>query len=122
MRPIWFTAGLLSLVLGIAGTALPLLPTTPFLILAAFLFSRSSPRFEAWLVDHRTFGPAIRDWRDNRAISTRAKKAATVAIAAAFALSVVMALPSWVLAVQAITLSGVLAFIWTRNSPVADEA
>ena len=122
MRPIWFTAGLLSLVLGIAGMALPLLPTTPFLILAAFLFSRSSPRFEAWLVDHRTFGPAIRDWRDNRAISTRAKKAATVAIAAAFALSVVMALPSWVLAVQAITLSGVLAFIWTRNSPVADEA
>ena len=122
MRPIWFTAGLLSLVLGIAGTALPLLPTTPFLILAAFLFSRSSPRFEAWLVDHRTFGPAIRDWRDNRAISTRAKKAATVAIAAAFALSVVMALPGWVLAVQAITLSGVLAFIWTRNSPVADEA
>lgn len=122
MRPIWFTAGLLSLVLGIAGIALPLLPTTPFLILAAFLFSRSSPRFEAWLVDHRTFGPAIRDWRDNRAISTRAKKAATVAIAAAFALSVVMALPGWVLAVQAITLSGVLAFIWTRNSPVADEA
>ncbi len=122
MRPIWFTAGLLSLVLGIAGMALPLLPTTPFLILAAFLFSRSSPRFEAWLVDHRTFGPAIRDWRDNRAISTRAKKAATVAIAAAFALSVVMALPGWVLAVQAITLSGVLAFIWTRNSPVADEA
>lgn len=122
MRPFWFLAAVLSLVLGIVGMALPLLPTTPFLILAAFLFSRSSPRFEAWLVDHPAFGPAIRDWRANRSISPRAKKAATLAIAAAFTLSVVMALPGWVLAVQAVTLGGVLLFIWSRNSPVADEA
>ncbi|MFP1633334.1 YbaN family protein [Zhengella sp. ZM62] len=122
MRPVWFTAGMMALTLGFAGMALPLLPTTPFLILAAFLFSRSSPRFEAWLVEHPAFGPAIRDWRDNRAISPRARKAATLAIAAAFALSVLMALPAWVLAVQAVTLCAVLAFIWTRNTPVRDEA
>lgn len=122
MRPLWFTAGLMALGLGLIGMALPLLPTTPFVILAAFLFSRSSPRFEAWLVGHPAFGPAIRDWRVNRSISPRGKRAATAAIAAAFALSLAMALPGWVLAVQAVTLTGVLAFIWTRNTPAADEA
>ena len=122
MRPVWFTGGMVALAFGLAGVALPLLPTTPFLILAAFLFSRSSPRFEAWLVGHPAFGPSIRDWRDNRAISPRAKKAATAAIAAALALSVFMARPLWVLAVQAVTLCAVLAFIWTRNTPVRDEA
>lgn len=69
-------AGVLSLGLGILGIFLPLLPTTPFVLLAAFCFSRSSTRCEAWLLDHPRFGPMIRDWRQHRAIPWRAKQLA----------------------------------------------
>lgn len=58
---------------GIAGIFLPLLPTTPFLLLAAWLFSRSSPRLEQWLFDHPMLGRPLRDWRESGAISRRAK-------------------------------------------------
>ncbi|HXV29523.1 MAG TPA: DUF454 family protein [Sinorhizobium sp.] len=59
--------------LGIAGIFLPLLPTTPFLLLAAWLFARSSPRLEQWLFDHPLFGRTLRDWQEDGAISRRAK-------------------------------------------------
>lgn len=115
MRPLWFGLGLSSLALGIAGAFLPLLPTTPFLLLAAVGFSRSSPRFHAWLVNHPVFGPPIRDWEDNRAISRKAKIAATAAIAATPPLTILFGPPAWALAAQAAILVGVLVFIWTRN-------
>ncbi len=66
-RHIWTTLGVAALALGIVGVVVPLLPTTPFLILAAYLFSRGSGRLHAWLVDHPTFGPPIRHWREHRA-------------------------------------------------------
>ncbi|MGK9339387.1 YbaN family protein [Sinorhizobium meliloti] len=59
--------------IGIAGIFLPLLPTTPFLLLAVWLFSRSSPRLAKWLMDHPLLGPPLRDWREEGAISRRAK-------------------------------------------------
>ncbi|WP_454856719.1 YbaN family protein [Rhizobium binxianense] len=59
--------------IGLVGIFLPLLPTTPFLLLAAWLFSRSSPRLERWLFDHPWFGQPLRDWRRDGAISRRAK-------------------------------------------------
>lgn len=65
--------GCLSLGLGIAGIFLPLLPTTPFLLLAAALWMRSSPRLYAWLLSHKRLGPYIRNFRENRAIPLRAK-------------------------------------------------
>ncbi|HLO94047.1 MAG TPA: YbaN family protein [Burkholderiaceae bacterium] len=75
-RLVWGAAGLLSLGLGILGIFLPLLPTTPFVLLAAFCFSRSSRRCEAWLLGHPRFGPMIHDWRAHRAIPWRAKQLA----------------------------------------------
>lgn len=65
--------GFTCLVLGGLGTVLPVLPTTPFVLLAAACFSRSSPRFERWLVDHPQLGPHILAWRRSRAIPVRAK-------------------------------------------------
>ena len=65
--------GGLSLVLGLLGIFVPLLPTTPFLLLAAALWVRSSPRLYAWLLSHRRLGPYIRNFRENRAIPLRAK-------------------------------------------------
>lgn len=75
-RVVWTAAGLLAIALGIAGIFLPLLPTTPFVLLAAFCFARGSPRWEAWLLAHPRFGPMVRNWRDHRAIPLRAKQLA----------------------------------------------
>ncbi|MCP1197997.1 YbaN family protein [Notoacmeibacter sp. MSK16QG-6] len=114
MRWLWTLAGLLALILGVAGIAVPLLPTVPFLILAAFCFARSSPRLHDWLVGHPRFGPPIADWRREGAISLRAKRLATLSIGAAFILSVAMGLGIGLLAIQGVTLICVLLFIWTR--------
>ena len=65
--------GVVSLALGVAGIFLPLLPTTPFLLLAAWLFVRSSPRLYAWLMNHPRLGEYIRNFRENRAIPMRVK-------------------------------------------------
>ena len=61
--------GGLMLALGIIGAFLPVMPTTIFLILAAWCFGRSSPRLESWMLDHQRFGPALRQWREHRRLS-----------------------------------------------------
>jgi uncharacterized protein len=68
-----FILAWISFGLGFIGAFLPVLPTTPFLILAAFLFSKSSPKFHAWLLGLPFAGEGIRDWNENRVIRTRAK-------------------------------------------------
>jgi uncharacterized membrane protein YbaN (DUF454 family) len=114
MKAIWFIIGWLSLVLGVIGAALPLLPTVPFLLLAAFCFARSSARVHDWLLNHPRLGPPIADWRDGGAIGRRAKWLASGSIAAAFAVSLIIGVAGWVLAAQAATLCAVSLFIWTR--------
>lgn len=116
-KTLWFIAGGLALAIGIAGIVLPLVPTTPLLLLAAFCFARSSPRVEMWLIEHPRLGPPIRDWRAEGAISSRAKTLAMIAIGATFLLSVFLQLPTRVLAIQAVTLGAVTLFILTRPSP-----
>ena len=73
MRPLWLAAGVVAVALGLIGIALPLLPTTPFMILAAACFARSSPRFYQWLVDHPRLGPWIRDYLDGNGIPLKGK-------------------------------------------------
>lgn len=81
MRQLWLAIGHVALLLGVIGVFLPLLPTTPFLLLAAFAYSKGSARFEAWLLAHPRLGPPIRDWRQGRAIRPRAKSLAALAMA-----------------------------------------
>ena len=69
------------------GIVLPLLPTVPFLLLAAFFFAQSSERLHNWIMAHNIFGPMIEDWQNSGAIRPGAKKAATLSIAAVFLLS-----------------------------------
>ena len=107
--------GWFFLILGIIGIPLPLLPTTPLLLLAAFFFARSSPRLHRWLLNHPLLGKTIRDWQEHGHINRPAKISATVAIILLFSLSIL--LTKLHLALNIILLliaTGVLLFIWTR--------
>ena len=73
MKTICIILGTVSLALGIIGIFLPLLPTTPFLLLTAALYFRGLPRLYQWLLNHKHFGPYIRNFRENKAIPLRAK-------------------------------------------------
>ena len=81
-RVFWFCLGGISLALGAIGAILPILPTTPFVILSAFAFGKSSPRLAAWLNNSPTFGPMIADWRSHGAIAPRYKRIAVTMMAA----------------------------------------
>jgi len=80
-RLLWVLGGTVALVTGLVGIVVPLLPTTPFVLLAAFCFSRGSERCERWLLEHPRFGPMVRDWRTHRAVPLRAKQFATLMMA-----------------------------------------
>ncbi|WP_072506083.1 YbaN family protein [Phaeobacter porticola] len=114
MRILYASLGLLCVGLALFGVVLPLLPTVPFLLLASFFFANSSERLHDWITRHRVFGPMINDWHEHGAIRPAAKTAATGSVAAVFLLSVTFSAPSHVLIIQAIVLSGVMIFIWTR--------
>ncbi len=73
MKPVWFILAWISFGLGVFGAFVPIIPTTPFMILAAFLFSKSSPRFHAWILSLPLAGPAIKEWDEHRVVRTRAK-------------------------------------------------
>jgi len=115
-RQFFLAAGLVSVALGAIGIVLPLLPTVPFMILAAFCFANSSPRLESWLVEHHVFGGHIRNWRDRRAITRRGKWAATLAFAASCIIALLFVKLPWNLVPIAAALIGG-SWIWTRNEP-----
>ena len=115
-RAIWFGCGCVSLGLAAIGVVLPVVPTTPFVILAAFFFGKSSPRIEAWLIANPTFGPMILDWRAHGSIRLRYKIISAVAMSALFLLSLAMGVRGRVLAVQAVCMIGAAIYVWTRPS------
>lgn len=79
-RPMHQAVGLGAAALAIAGVVLPILPTTPFLLISAWAFARSSPRLDAWLRDHPRLGPPLRSWERRRAIPRSAKALAVASL------------------------------------------
>ena len=116
-RALYLVLGLGFTGLGIAGAFLPLLPTTVFLILAAGCFAKSSPRLEAWILDHKQFGPLVRDWRAHGAIPRKAKVLACAGMAVGFAVFFLSVHPGlWLALAVAAALAGCAAFVVSRPS------
>lgn len=116
VRLFWIGCGVTSTACGIAGIVLPLLPTTPFLLLAAYCFARSSPRLHDWIMTHPQLGPPIVDWQSSGAVSRGAKAAAVATMLVTFGISVAMGLRTWLLAVQGLVLVAVAVFLLSRPS------
>lgn len=102
VRALFFVAGVAALALGIAGIFLPVLPTTPLVLLAATCFARSYRPFHEWLVGHRLFGPIVREWHEHRSIPYRTKLFAIGMMAVALGISIVFFVdPPWLKAALA---------------------
>jgi uncharacterized membrane protein YbaN (DUF454 family) len=121
VRHLLLAAGFLCVGLGVAGVFLPVLPTTPFMLLAAACFARSSPRFHRWLLGHPTFGPLVSEWERHRAIPWRAKLWAIGLMSATLAASIVFFVKNpWVqggLAAMGVALAAWLYRIPSRDRP-----
>lgn len=116
MRAVWLVLGGMALALGVIGIVTPVLPTVPFVILAAFCFSRSSQRLHDWIITHPRLGPPVIAWRESGAISRFAKRISAASMLAAFLLSFGLGLAGWILAIQAVAMLAATAFIWSRPS------
>jgi len=93
LRAVYLTIGLLFVGLGVLGALLPVLPTTPFLLISLWAFSKSSLRLERWLLDHKRFGPRLMAWRSHRVIPLAAKLAAWGSMVASLTLMIVVGRP-----------------------------
>lgn len=116
MRYFWLILGISCVGFAAIGVVTPLLPTVPFLLLAAYFFSRSSERLHHWLLSHKVFGPLIVDWQTNGSIRPSAKKLSTISIGAVLLFSFWIDLRPVLLTLQASILTAVLIFIWSRPS------
>ena len=118
MRIIWGTVGFMGVILAFAGMVLPVLPTVPFVLLAAFSFNRSSPRFHDMLMQHRIFGPQIREWQQHRAIDPRIKLIAVGSMGVGLCISWFILPPLfWTIQLSILTLAAL--FVLTRANPPA---
>jgi uncharacterized membrane protein YbaN (DUF454 family) len=114
--------GCAMVALGVIGAFLPLMPSTIFFILAAWFFARSSPRFEAWLLSHKRFGPPLRAWQEERAISRRSKMLAAAGMVLGYSVFFATVRPDWPLGLT--VFAAILAcavFVLSRPLPAHER-
>jgi uncharacterized membrane protein YbaN (DUF454 family) len=117
LRPLLLIAGWISVVLGAIGAILPIMPTTPFLILAAYLFSKSSPRFHKWLLELPKFGPIIKQWEETKTIRKEVKITAIVVLSISMMVTITFVpVKQIVKLVMIFFWISVSIYIWTRKS------
>ncbi len=107
-----------SLATGVVGIFVPGLPTTVFVLIAAWAAARSSPRLHAWLLAHPVFGKLIADWQQGGCVSRRSKWNATVAMALCTALLLWLGQRWWLTALALGCMACVLCWLWLRPEPV----
>jgi len=117
IKMLWLLAGLASVAIGAIGVVVPLLPTTPFLLVAAFAFARSSTRLNRWLREHRSFGPLIENWHRDGSIDRKVKRTAIIVILITPVITWLFGVPLWLIAGQLAVLSAAAIFILTRPLP-----
>lgn len=124
VRWICLGAGFAALALGLAGIVLPVLPTTPFVLLAAACFAKSSVRFHDWLRAHRIVGPLLREWHEYRAMPRRAKRVAYALMALSFGTSILLMQSPWHRLMLAALGLVLLFFLWRIpvREPEPDDA
>ncbi|MEZ4750241.1 MAG: YbaN family protein [Bdellovibrionota bacterium] len=119
MRYVYVIAGTVFLVVGLAGLFVPLLPTTPFLLLTAYFYSKGSSRMHRWLMQHRYLGPILSKWNEYGVISLRAKILATTLLTLSLGYALIFRSFYWPLKLMAATCGlAVAAFLWTRPSQI----
>lgn len=116
---LWRTAGLISVGCAYIGAIVPGIPTTSFLLLALWCFSKSSPKLQAWIWEHPTFGPYVQNWTNKRIYPTRAKYIMLACCAFSYAWI-------WYLALKPAALIGIGAFmlfwlVWAWRYPGSEE-
>ncbi|HTJ97582.1 MAG TPA: YbaN family protein [Rhodocyclaceae bacterium] len=129
MRPLkiicWRALALISLLLGVIGIFLPIMPTVPFVLLAAWAAGKGWPTLEAWLLNHHHFGDHIRQWRANGAVPRKAKWIATLAMACSAVMMQFLPLPDPIVwarwAVPAVFVL-VLIWLWQRPEPLGTQS
>lgn len=116
IRLFWRALALFFVLLGLIGIALPVMPTVPFLIAALWAASKGWPRLEAWLINHPTYGPDIRAWRDHRVIKHRSKLIALIMMATGYLVLwlFVPQVPVWIKAIVGVVLLVVGCWLATR--------
>jgi uncharacterized protein len=122
MRRVYLWLGYASLALGIVGIFLPLLPTTPFVLLAAWCFTRSNPALAERLYNHPRFGTLLTTWRDQRAIPRRAKILALTTLALSYGLILLVSQSPVLPILLAVVMGGVALYIATRPMPRSPPA
>ena len=123
LRVLLVSVGWLSLVLGVIGIFLPLLPTTPFLLLTATCFAKSSPRFHRWLLSHPRLGPPIHNWQQHRCIVPATKRLATLIIVLSFSVSIYIVSFILLKCMLLAMMTGLLVFIWrTADGPTSENS
>ncbi|MDX1303205.1 YbaN family protein [Photobacterium sp.] len=118
-RTILVICGWLCVVLGVTGIFLPLLPTTPFLLLASACFMRGSPRLSRWLHKHPHLGPVLINWHENRALSPTVKRRANISIVLSFALSVTLVPHLWHKIMLIVI--GATLLLWFNRLPIIES-
>lgn len=119
-RSVFLVLGFVFVTLGFIGAFLPVLPTTPFLLVAAACYARASARFYNWLLNNRTFGPTIREWRRYRSIPYRTKLTAIVLMSLTLASSIVFFVREPLLQ-AALAALGVGLAVWLYRIPSRDR-
>ena len=116
-KPLYLFSGFLCLLLGAIGVVLPLLPTTVFIILAAFCFSRSSDKYHQMLLNHRLFGPMVKEWEAHGVIPLKVKCLSSTMMLVMISYPVFFKPLAWWVDAMVLSLVAIaLAYIWSRPS------